>query len=636
MSETLHPPPIDLGASGDQWRREVGSAAPVRRLDPVLVDRIAAGEVIERPAAAVKELVENAIDAGAATIEIVIEAGGRRLIRVVDDGCGMSADDLDLAVERHATSKLPNGDLFGIGTLGFRGEALPSIGAVARLSIVTRTRDAASGAAIVVEAGVKGAPRPTAAAIGTRIEVADLFAATPARLKFLKSDRTEAQAVAEVVRRLAVAHPSIRFVLSGDHLSAVAYPPETDDARGFLRRATRVLGADFQPNAVAVAAEREGFALAGHVGLPTYHRGTSTHIHFVVNGRPVRDKLLLGAVRGAYADVMASDRHPVLALAIACDPRIVDVNVHPAKTEVRFRDPALVRGLVVSAIRDALARAGFRAATTGGARTLESLRPHGVPARPASAMPGPSARAIAAFAGWQAPLDAPQGAAMGLRDEQTALTDLLPPSADARAAAQEPDEVSLTAPLGAARAQLHGTYIVAQTEDGIVIVDQHAAHERLVYERLKRERASAGIARQLLLIPEVVELDPVDADRVVAETDTLASLGLAIESFGPGAVLVREIPAALAGGALTRLVQDIADGLAEWSATSPLEERLDAVLSRMSCHGSVRAGRRLKPEEMNALLREMEGTPLSGQCNHGRPTYVELKLADIERLFGRR
>jgi DNA mismatch repair protein MutL len=555
---------------------------------------------------------------------------------VVDDGCGMSADDLDLAVERHATSKLPHGDLFGIGTLGFRGEALPSIGAVARLSIVTRTRDAASGSAIVVEAGAKGVVRPVAAATGTRIEVADLFAATPARLKFLKSDRTEAQVVAEVVRRLAVAHPGIRFMLSGDHLGAAVYSPETDDALGFLRRATRVLGADFQPNSVAIAAEREGFALAGHVGLPTFHRGTSGHIHFVVNGRPVRDKLLLGAVRGAYADVMASDRHPVLALAIACDPRIVDVNVHPAKTEVRFRDPALVRGLVVSAIRDALARAGFRAATTGGVRTLESLRPQGLAARPAPTMPGPSTRAIGTFAGWQAPLDAPQGAPMGLRDEQTALTEMMPPSADARAAADEPGEASLAAPLGAARAQLHGTYIVAQTEDGIVIVDQHAAHERLVYERLKRERASAGIARQLLLIPEVVELDPVDADRVVAETETLAGLGLAVESFGPGAVLVREIPAALLGGSLTTLVQDIADALAEWSATSPLEQRLDAVLSRMSCHGSVRAGRRLKPEEMNALLREMEATPLSGQCNHGRPTYVELKLADIERLFGRR
>jgi DNA mismatch repair protein MutL len=640
-SATLHPCPLEGegGESGVSTHfRDAGAIpSPVRRLDPVLVDRIAAGEVIERPAAAVKELVENAIDAGATAIEVAIEGGGRRLIRVVDDGCGMSAEDLDLAVERHATSKLPHGDLFGIGTLGFRGEALPSIGAVARLSIVTRTREAATGAAIVVEAGVKSPVRPASAAIGTRIEVADLFAATPARLKFLKSDRTEAQVVAEVVRRLAIAHPAIRFIVSGDQLSPAVYPPESDDAVGFLRRAARVLGADFQPNAVAVAAQREGFALAGHVGLPTYHRGTSTHIHFVVNGRPVRDKLLLGAVRGAYADVMASDRHPVLALTIACDPRIVDVNVHPAKTEVRFRDPALVRGLVVSAIKDALARAGFRAATTGGVRTLDSLRPQSAPPyqTPATAHT-PSARGIGAFAGWQAPFDMAQGGLTGLREEQAGLTDLLPPSADARAGANEPDETSLAAPLGAARAQVHGTYIVAQTADGIVIVDQHAAHERLVYERLKRERASLGITRQLLLIPEVVDLDPVDADRVAAEAETLASLGLVVESFGPGAILVREVPAALAGGALKSLVQDIADALAEWSATSPLGERLDAVLSRMSCHGSVRAGRRLKPEEMNALLREMEATPLSGQCNHGRPTYVELKLADIERLFGRR
>jgi DNA mismatch repair protein MutL len=635
-SATLSPSPGDLGPARDHRGRGQVGAAAVRRLDPVLVDRIAAGEVIERPAAAVKELIENAIDAGATTIEVVVEGGGRRLIRVVDDGCGMSADDLDLAVERHATSKLAHGDLFGIATLGFRGEALPSIGAVARLSIVTRTKEAPSGSAIVVEAGAKGPVRPAAAAVGTRIEVADLFAATPARLKFLKADRTEAQAVAEVVRRLAIAHPGIRFVLSGDHLGAALYPPEANDAVGFLRRASRVLGADFQANAAAVAAEREGFALAGHVGLPTYHRGTSTHIHFIVNGRPVRDKLLLGAVRGAYADVMASDRHPVLALAVACDPRIVDVNVHPAKTEVRFRDPALVRGLVVSAIKDALARAGFRAATTGGARTLESLRPHGSPTHAApSAAHRPSAADIGAFAGWQAPLDTPHGGPSGLCEEQTALVGL-PPSADARAGAHDGDAAGLDAPLGAARAQLHGTYIVAQTADGIVIVDQHAAHERLVYERLKRERASAGIARQLLLIPEVVDLDPVDADRVAAEAETLASLGLVVESFGPGAVLVREIPATLTGGALKSLVQDIADALAEWSAASPLEERLDAVLSRMSCHGSVRAGRRLKPEEMNALLREMEATPLSGQCNHGRPTYVELKLADIERLFGRR
>lgn len=610
----------------------------VRRLDPILVDRIAAGEVVERPAAAVKELVENAIDAGSTSIEITVEAGGRRLIRIVDDGCGMTPGDLELAVERHATSKIPDGDLFAINTLGFRGEALPSIGAVARLAITTRTQDAETGSSIVVEAGVKGAVRPASAPKGTRIEVTDLFAATPARLKFLKSDRSEAQAVTEIVKRLAIAHPTIRFTLSGEHITSATYAPEPAGEHGFLRRLSRVLGTDFNENAMALDVMREGVHLSGFASLPTYHRGTSTQIHFVVNGRPVRDKLLLGAVRGAYADVMASDRHPVLALMIDIDPRAVDVNVHPAKTEVRFRDPAFVRGFLVAALKEAITRFGFRSASTGGARTLESLRPQSGPPRPVSvAHRVPSFRHASAFAGWQAPLEQPSYAP-GLSEMQTSLSDLVAPSADGRATLHEHDAEADDAPLGAARAQLHGTYIVAQTKDGIVIVDQHAAHERLVYERLKRERAVSGISRQLLLIPEVVDLDPVDADRVMAEAATLESLGLALESFGPGALLVREVPSALAGGRIKALVQDVADALAEWGqgASNPLEERLDAVLSRMSCHGSVRAGRRMKPEEMNALLREMEATPLSGQCNHGRPTYVELKLSDIERLFGRR
>ena len=616
---------------------------PVRRLDPVLVDRIAAGEVVERPASAAKELIENAIDAGASTIEVAIEAGGRRLIRVVDDGSGMGPDDLALAVERHATSKLPSGDLSAIGTLGFRGEALPSIGAVARLAITSRTAQAPSGASIVVESGAKGAVRPVAAQRGTWVEVTDLFAATPARLKFLKSERSEAQAVAETVRRLAIAHPAIRFTLQGDHLGALAYPPEGEGQAGFLRRAARVLGPDFAENAVPVAAAREGFALSGQIGLPTYHRGAATHIHFVVNGRPVRDKLLLGAVRGAYADLMAGDRHPVLALAIACAPDLVDVNVHPAKTEVRFRDPAHVRGLIVSALKDALARAGHRSATTVALRTLDNLRPEGSFHRP----PGLNARGSAQRplpigGSWQRPLGPWPRGSMGPSEgagfaeaAQAAFAVLEAPSADVRPAPADLDD-PLDAALGAARAQVHGTYILAQTRDGIVIVDQHAAHERLVYERLKRERASAGVARQLLLIPEVVDLDPVEADRVLAEAPALAALGLVVEGFGPGAVLVREVPSALAGASIRALVQDVADALAEGGPARPLEARLDAVLSRMSCHGSVRAGRRLRPEEMNALLREMEATPLSGQCNHGRPTYVELKLADIERLFGRR
>ena len=616
--------------------------AAIRRLDPVLVDRIAAGEVVERPASAVKELVENALDAGARAVEVTIEAGGRRLIRVVDDGAGMGEGDLLLAVERHATSKIPDGDLTRIDTLGFRGEALPSIGAVARLTLTTRTAEAEAGSALVVEAGVRGAVRPAAAPRGTRVEVADLFAATPARLKFLKSDRAEAAAVAEVVRRLAVAHPGVRFVLKGDHGASLTCPAQPEGGAGWLRRLAAVLGAEFAANAAAVHLEREGFAVTGHAGLPTFHRGNAAAIHFVVNGRPVRDRLLLGAVRGAYTDVMASDRHPVLALAIDCDPRQVDVNVHPAKTEVRFRDPGLVRGLVVSALHAAIRREGARAATTGGAAALDLM---------AASAGGPVGASQLAFAprpavhpDWSPRpsgfAEAGQAAFLAAPVQAVPAPAGLAPSADARAgdAAAEAE----AHPLGAARAQLHATYVVAQTRDGIVIVDQHAAHERLVYERLKRERAAGGVAGQLLLIPEVVELDPLDAARVAEVAPALADLGLALESFGPGALLVREVPAALAGASARALVADVADALAAESvgdapvAGDPLARRLDAVLSRMSCHGSIRAGRRLRPEEMNALLREMEAEPLSAQCNHGRPTYVTLKLADIERLFGRR
>ncbi len=603
----------------------------VRRLDPVLVDRIAAGEVVERPAAVVKELVENAIDAGARSIEVTVEAGGRRLIRVVDDGRGMSPEDLDLAVERHATSKLPDGDLAAIRTLGFRGEALPSIGAVAHLTIQTRRAGDATGAAITVDAGRKGAVRPAPAAPGTRIEVTDLFAATPARLKFLKSDRAEALASAETLRRLGIAHPGLRLSLAGDHLSTLSFPAEPATPDGVLRRAARVLGADFAANAVALRAEREDLMLSGHVGLPTFHRGAATHIHFVVNGRPVRDKLLLGAVRGAYADVMAGDRHPVLALALDCDPRIVDVNVHPAKTEVRFRDPGLVRSLVVSAIRDALARAGHRAATTGGLRTFERLRVGGG----GGWLPQPRPAAAPLAESWQAPVSV-NNAANGFGEAGQASFAAFAPSADARGSTPDASEMN-EAPLGAARAQLHSTYVVAQTRDGIVIVDQHAAHERLVYERLKAERAGAGIARQALLIPEVVELDPLDVARIAGESERLLELGLAVEPFGPGALLVREVPAAVAGGSAAALLRDVADALAEGGpGAGPVGELLDAILSRMSCHGSVRAGRRLSPPEMNALLRQMEATPLSGQCFVGRTSFVDLKLAVIERLFGRR
>lgn len=631
----------------------MSSAAPIRRLDPILVDRIAAGEVVERPASAVKELVENAIDAGARSVEITIEGGGRRLIRVVDDGRGMSPADLALAVERHATSKLPDGDLGAIATLGFRGEALPSIGAVSRLSIITRSEGAEAGASLVVDAGRKGEVTPAAASRGTRIEVTDLFAATPARLKFLKSDRAENAAVGEIVRRLAAAQPGIRFTLRTEAGQPLVLPAETGD-EAQLRRLAAVLGPDFRANALPIGLEREGLAVTGHIGLPTYHRGSAGHIHLVVNGRPVRDRLLLGAVRGAYADTLSSDRHPVLGLIIACAPDLVDVNVHPAKTEVRFRDPGLVRALVVSAIHDALRRGGARSATTGGQRTLEALRPA---APRLSAHTGYAAPSLFRSAAAPIPRDLPSFAAPpgytapsyrptpGLAEAvQTMLEEppVLPPQAEAAAELEPALEAH---PLGAARAQVHGTYILAQTRDGLVIVDQHAAHERLVYERLKAQRAAGGIARQGLLIPDVVEMEPEAADRLCACAKDLERLGLSLEPFGPGAVLIREIPALLVGASIRDLVTDILDaldasgledGADPATETGPLGRRLDAVLSRMSCHGSVRAGRRLRPEEMNALLREMEATPNSGQCNHGRPTSVELKLADIERLFGRR
>ncbi len=632
----------------------MSATAPIRRLDPILVDRIAAGEVVERPASAVKELVENAIDAGARSVEITIEGGGRRLIRVVDDGRGMAPADLALAVERHATSKLPDGDLGAIATLGFRGEALPSIGAVSRLSITSRPEGAEAGASLVVDAGRKGEVTPAAASRGTRIEVTDLFAATPARLKFLKSDRAENAAIGEIVRRLAAAQPGIRLTLRTEAGSPLVLPAETGDGAMLLRLGA-VLGPDFPANALPVNLEREGFAVAGHVGLPTYHRGSAGHIHLVVNGRPVRDRLLLGAVRGAYADTLFSDRHPVLGLIVTCSPDLVDVNVHPAKTEVRFREPGLVRALVVSAIHDALGRGGARSSTTGGLRTLEALRPaaprliahtgYAAPSLFRPTAPAPIPRDLPSFgapAGYTTPFYSPTP---GLAEATQALLEPLPDLPPQAETAAEVDPFGEDHPLGAARAQIHGTYILAQTRDGLVIVDQHAAHERLVYERLKAQRASGGIARQGLLIPDVIEMEPEAAERLAACAEELERLGLSLEPFGPGAVLVREIPALLVGASIRDLVTDILDaldasgledGAAPATETGPLGRSLDAVLSRMSCHGSVRAGRRLRPEEMNALLREMEATPNSGQCNHGRPTSVELKLADIERLFGRR
>ena len=601
----------------------------VRRLDPVLVDRIAAGEVVERPASAVKELVENALDAGARRIEVAIEDGGRKLIRVTDDGSGMDADDLALAVDRHATSKIPDSDLSRIATLGFRGEALPSIGSVAGLDIVSRPPGAAQAHRIRVDQGRKHPVIPAAHPFGTRVEVRDLFSATPARLKFLKSPRAEAQAVADVVRRLAMANPQARFALSGDNLSGFDWTSCAAGPEGLSARLTQAMGAEFRDNALRVDAEREGVRLTGFAGLPTWHRANALQQYLFVNGRPVRDKLLHGAVRGAYMDYLPGDRHPSLALYLELDPREVDVNVHPAKAEVRFRDPGLVRGLIVGALKETLAGAMHRSASSGVGALADIAARNAAPSflrqgwRPA---PGNW--------DWRASPAAPAQTGFAEAPAPGFLHDA--PAADARAHAAPIEPQAFDAPLGAARAQVHDNYIVAQTRDGMVIVDQHAAHERLVYEKLKRQRAENGVARQMLLIPVVVDLPSADVERLMDNREALAQSGLVVEPFGPGAVAVSEAPALIGKADLAGVVRDVADALAEESPSAPLERRLDQVMATMACHHSVRSGRRLTVEEMNALLREMEATPGSGQCNHGRPTYVELKLADVEKLFGRR
>jgi DNA mismatch repair protein MutL len=609
----------------------------IRRLPPEIVNRIAAGEVVERPASAVKELVENALDAGASQVEVQADGGGLTRILVADDGSGLGPAELPLAVERHATSKLAAGadgeyDLLRIATMGFRGEALPSIGSVARLAITSRARGSADAHAILVDAGAMGAVSPSAfpGPHGARVEVRDLFYATPARLKFMKSERSEALAITEELKRQAMAHEAVSFTLDLDGRRALRLPAESAGPDGRLARLSAIMGREFSDNALALEHEREGVRLTGFAGLPTYNRGNAAHQYLFVNGRPVRDRLLQGALRAAYADFLARDRHPLAALYIELDPGYVDVNVHPAKAEVRFRDPALVRGLIIGGLRHALAGAGHRASTTVSGAALGGFRP--------GYNPPPSAAGFSAWnqGGWtpNAPQAIPGLTEVSARAEPMWDQGLAAGVAEGAAAPLAPDLVDF--PLGAARAQVHETYIVAQTRDGVVIVDQHAAHERLVYERMKTEMAGGGVARQALLLPEVVDLDPAEAERVVAKADELAALGLVVEAFGPGAVLVRETPALLGETDVKGLVRDIADDLSENGQALALKERLEDVCSTMACHGSVRAGRRLSAPEMNALLRQMEATPHSGQCNHGRPTYVELKLADIERLFGRR
>lgn len=609
----------------------------IRLLDANTVNRIAAGEVVERPASALKELVENALDAGARQIDIRIGDGGRGLLSVGDDGHGMTADALPVAVERHATSKLGDvGDLDSIATLGFRGEALPSIGSVSRMTVTSRAAGADAAWRIHVEGGAVGPVEPAALDRGTRIEVRDLFYATPARLKFLKTARTETASAVDAVKRLAMAHPHVSIDMrEGERrlFRAEAGPADPEAAR--RARLGGILGSQFVENAVEIDAEREGIRLTGLAGLPTFSRGNAQHQYLFVNGRPVRDKLLTGAVRGAYADFLARDRHPVLALFLDLPPALVDVNVHPAKAEVRFRDAGLVRGLIVSGLRHALAEAGHRASTSVSQAALGAARP-GMAGGGYGTAPQRSAGFGEAAARWrdaQAPYDAgpAQGRFSGALDAPSAR------DADPATSADLPSaEPATDYPLGAARGQLHETYVVAQTTDGLVIVDQHAAHERLVYERMKQALAEGGVARQMLLLPDVVELEPDAAARLVARAEEFAGLGLVIEPFGEGAVVVRETPALLGATDSARLLRDLADDLAEFEAGLTLKEKLEDVCATMACHGSVRAGRRLTVTEMNALLREMEATPHSGQCNHGRPTYVELKLRDIERLFGRR
>ncbi len=594
----------------------------IRQLDDAAINRIAAGEVVERPASAVKELVENAIDAGATRIDVEIADGGKTLIRVTDNGCGIDADDLPLALSRHATSKIDGSDLLNIHSFGFRGEALPSLGAVGRLKITSRaTGEAAS---IEVAGGKMSAVRPAALSGGTVVELRDLFYATPARLKFLRTDRAENQAIADVIKRLSMAEPFVAFSLtdtSNENRRVVFRADvETGDMFDALRgRLRTVLGREFAENALPIDAERDGFHLTGYAALPTYSRGAAVAQFLFVNGRPVRDKMLLGALRAAYMDVLSRDRHPVAALFVDCDPTLVDVNVHPAKSEVRFRDPGAVRGLIVSGLRHALADAGHRASTTVATATLGAMKPQQDGAPRVYQMDRPSFTARTMTFQAQAP---------GFNEMPSARIEPIPEQFDETV----PDEAN---PLGAARAQVHENYIIAQTEAGIVIVDQHAAHERLVYEKLKTQMAENDVAAQALLIPEIVEMTENEAASLMAIADDLARLGLTVEPFGGGAIAVRETPAILGEVNAEAMLRDILDELADQGDSARVQSKIEAILSRVACHGSIRSGRRMQGPEMNALLREMEATPLSGQCNHGRPTYVELKLSDIERLFGR-
>lgn len=613
----------------------VRSTRPIiRQLPPDAVNRIAAGEVVERPAAAVKELVENALDAGATHVSISIENGGLKRIIIEDDGCGMTGQDMQLALQRHATSKLVPGDngfidLLNIHTMGFRGEALPSIASVSRMTITSRA-EGEDAAEMFIEAGRIEGPKPAAwtgrGEIGTRIEVRDLFHATPARLKFMKSERSETMAVSDVLRRLAMARADVGFSYESNSRSVFRYAGEPLGESGQLARLGAIMGREFRENALSIDAERDGVQVRGFAGLPTLSRGNSQMQFLFVNGRPVKDRMLNGVIRAAYQDFLARDRHPMAALFVDLEPEHVDVNVHPAKTEIRFRDAGNVRGLIIGALRHALAGAGHRASTSVSGYALGKVQ---VPeAQSGSIFRQPTA----GFAPQPArPVASQPGVSFGEGVQTGYVSDDAPTARVEDTNAAEPDY-----PLGVARAQLHETYVVAQTADGIVIVDQHAAHERLVYEDMKRQMSDGGVKRQALLIPDIVELSEDEAHRVLSRAEELAGLGLEVEPFGSGSICVRATPALFGEMDVQGLVRDLADDFAEYDEGLALKERFEEVMGNMACRGSVRAGRRLNAQEMNSLLRQMEATPHSGQCNHGRPTYVELKLSDIEKLFGRR
>jgi len=612
----------------------------IHQLPETLINQIAAGEVIERPASVIKELVENAVDAGAQKVEIATAGGGKALLRVIDDGRGMDAEELALAVRRHCTSKIDQ-RLDDIKTLGFRGEALPSIGSVARLTLRSRPQDAGHANEITLAGGIPTPLKPAAANQGTTVEVRDLFFATPARLKFLKSDRAETAAITEVVRRIAIAFPAVRFTLSGPDRSTIDLPATGEDR---LARIAQVLGDEFAANTIALDAAREDITLTGHIGLPTWNKANSLSQYAFVNGRPVQDKQILSAIRAAYSDTLPRGRYPVAVLWITLDPAMVDVNVHPAKADVRFRDPGLVRGLIIGAIRQALTNEGDRASPSARADLAQAFSS----AAPFANGPDMGQRGLAGFGatsagsssyrGWEPSRSPSQPLGQEMPGfSEAAQAEIVGASAPSARFEEASDDTSAQLhPLGAARAQVHENYILAQTRDGLVIVDQHAAHERLVFERLKTALRAGPVASQILLLPEIIDLPEDDCDRLAERAEELSKFGLVLERFGPGAIAVRETPSMLGETDVVGLVRDLADEIAEWDSAGGLQDRLEAVASTMACHGSVRSGRRLMRDDMNALLREMERTPGSGQCNHGRPTYIELKLSDIEKLFSRR